>query len=97
MKTTNRAPISEVWMQLTDRKKLAKLMTIQEVSQRQLAEAAGWKSHSYMGRLMRGEVNTLDTDAAARISKFLGVGVDDLFVVRVSSSTAQNRQMQKAG
>ena len=76
-------------MILKDRKQLAKLMVIQGVSQRQVAEAAQWKSHSYLGRLLRGEVKTLDPDAAIRIACFFGVGVDDLFVARVSSGTDQ--------
>lgn len=74
-------------MELADRKKLARLMVIQEVSQRELALAAGWRSHSYLGRLLRGEVKTLDTKPAARIAKRLGVGVDDLFLVKVSSDS----------
>ena len=76
-------------MILTDRKKLARLMTIQEISQRDLASAAGWSSHSYLGRLLRGEVNTLDTDAAVRIAHALGVGTDDLFMSRSSSGSRQ--------
>lgn len=76
-------------MILKDRKQLAKLMVIQGVSQRQVAEAAQWRSHSYLGRLLRGEVKTLDPDAAIRIACFFGVGVDDLFVARVSSDTLQ--------
>lgn len=71
-------------MVLKDRKQLAKLMVIQGVSARQLAKAAGWKSHSYMNRLLAGEVRTLGTDPALRIAHYLGVGVDDLFLVRVS-------------
>lgn len=77
-------------MELHDRKRLAKLMLIQGASQRQLAEAIGWRSHSYLGRLLRGEVKTLDPDAALRMAAFFGVGVDDLFVVRVSSATGEN-------
>lgn len=76
----------EIWMHLLDRKKLAKLMVIQGISQRDLAEAAGWRSHSYLGRLLRGEVTTLDAEPACRIAAKLGVGVDDLFLVRSSSS-----------
>ena len=76
-------------MILKDRKQLAKLMVIQGASQRQVAEAAQWRSHSYLGRLLRGEVKTLDPDAAIRIACFFGVGVDDLFVARVSSDTGQ--------
>jgi transcriptional regulator with XRE-family HTH domain len=74
-------------MVLTDRKKLAKLMVIQDVSHRELARAAGWKSHSYLGRLLRGEVNTLDLEPAIRIAMYLGVGTDDLFMSRSSSVT----------
>lgn len=78
---------SEIYMVLKDRKQLAKLMVIQGVSARQLARIAGWKSHSYMNRLLAGEVRTLSADPALRIAHHLGVGVDDLFLVRVSSET----------
>lgn len=88
---------TEVWMQLKDRKQLAKLMVIQGVSQRSLAKAAGWKTHSYLGRLLRGEVSTLDLTPAVRIAKFLGVGVDDLFLTRVSGATGQNAPRNGSG
>lgn len=79
-------------MQLTDegRKRLRKLMLIQETSQRQLADALGWRSHSYLGRFIRGEVRNIDPEAAARIAHHFGVGVDDLFVVKVSGDTARS-------
>lgn len=83
-------------MVLTDRKKLAKLMAIQDVSQREVAAAAGWKSHSYLGRLLRGEVDTLDIDAAVRIAHFLGVGTDDLFMARSSSDSRQTAKRKAA-
>ncbi len=73
-------------MILRDRKKLARLMIVQEETQRSLAYSAGWKSHSYLGRLLRGEVKTLDTDAALRIAHRLRVPVDDLFLVKVDSN-----------
>lgn len=76
-------------MLLKDRKQLAKLMVIQGASQRQVAEAAGWKSHSYLGRLLRGEVKTLEPEHAVRIACFFGVGVDDLFLARVTTNTPQ--------
>ncbi|GII98356.1 helix-turn-helix protein [Sediminihabitans luteus] len=77
-------------MVLNDRKKLAKLMVIQGVSQRELAQAAGWKSHSYLGRLLRGDVNTLDVEPAIRIAMYLGVGTDDLFMSRASTHSGRN-------
>lgn len=74
-------------MELQDRKKLAKLMVIQDVSQRELARIAGWRTHSYLGRLLRGDAKTLNPEPALRIAKALGVGVDDLFLTKVDSST----------
>lgn len=82
----------DVWMVLIDRRKLAKLMVIQGVSQRQLALAAGWKAHSYLGRLLRGEVNTMDPEPAVRIATYLGVGVDDLFLARTDSNAGRSEQ-----
>lgn len=83
-------------MTLKDYKQLAKLMVIQGVSARQLAKAAGWKSHSYMNRLLKGEVKTLEVEPAVRIAKYLGVGIDDLFVARVSSESGKNAQRGRA-
>ncbi len=83
-------------MVLVGRRKLLKLMLIQGVTQRQVAEAAGWHSHSYLGRLLRGEVTTLEVEPAVRIAVFLGVPTDDLFVARVSSDTRRNVQRRPA-
>lgn len=82
-------------MILKDRKQLAKLMVIQGVSARQMARVAGWKSHSYMNRLLAGDVKTLSTDPALRIAHYLGVGVDDLFLVRVSDDAGRSDQPMK--
>ena len=79
-------------MELIDPKKLRKLMVIQDVSQRELALAAGYKTHSYLGRILRGEVKTLTTDPALRIAHYLGVGVEDLFLTRVSTETESTVQ-----
>jgi transcriptional regulator with XRE-family HTH domain len=83
-------------MELRDRKKLARLMIVQEETHRSLARAAGWKSHSYLGRLLRGEVKTLDTDAALRIAHKLRVPVDDLFLIRVDSIDVQREPKNKS-
>jgi transcriptional regulator with XRE-family HTH domain len=64
-------------------------MIVQDVSQRELARAAGYKSHSYLGRLLRGEVKTLEPDAALRIAHHLGLPVDDLFLTRVSDPSGR--------
>lgn len=76
-------------MELIDRDKLARRMKQMGVSQRELARAAGWKSHSYMRRLLTGDANTLNTDPALRIAHYLHLDVDDVFVTRVDSGRAQ--------
>lgn len=82
-------------MILKDPKTLAKLMVIQGVGQRELARAAGWKAHSYLGRLLKGAVKNVEPEPAARIAAYLGVGVDDLFLVKVDSNTVQSGQIKK--
>lgn len=96
MNTTKATHLPEVWMVLKDPKQLAKLMVIQGISARQMAKAAGWKSHTYMQRLLRGEAKTLEVEPAVRIANALGVGVDDLFLARVSSDAPQNMKRGKA-
>lgn len=72
-------------MRVLDPRKIRKLMLIQDVTQRELAKAAGWESHSYVARILGGEIKTVTPDRAARIATHLGVGMDDLFVPRLSS------------
>lgn len=89
---TTAADLGDLYMVLNDRKRLAKLLLIQGVSQRELAHAAGWKAHSYLQRLLSGEVKTLEPEPALRIAEYLGVGVDDLFTPRVSHDVRHNDQ-----
>lgn len=91
---THTAPISEVWMELHDRKRLAKLMVIQGISQRRLSADIGWKSHTFMQRLLKGQAQNLSPDSACKIAARLGVGVDDLFLVKTSSDAEAIRQFQ---
>lgn len=80
----------EIWMILRDRKKLLTLIVVQELTHRQLARGAGLRSHAYLGRLLRGEVDTLKVEPAVRMCKFLGVPVDDLFLTKVSNPSARS-------
>ena len=90
MATATIYQLGGIWMELRDRKKLARLMIVQGVSQRELARAAGWKSHSYVARLIKGEAKTLETTPALRIAHFLQVGVEDLFLTKVDNVTEQS-------
>lgn len=82
--------LPELYMLLKDRKLLAQFMETQGVSARKLAEVAGWKSHSYMNRLLSGDAKTLDTAPALRIAHFFGVPVDVLFLTRTSGDRGRS-------
>lgn len=97
MAITNIGTTREIWMVLTDRKKLARLMVLQGVSQRELATALGWKSHTYVGRILSGDVKTVTPDAAVRIAHHLGCVIDDLFTPRMSTDARQNVKQNKTG
>jgi transcriptional regulator with XRE-family HTH domain len=81
-------------MRVSDPKRILKLMAIQDVSARTLAEAVGYRSHSYVQRILRGEITTVTPERAARIARFFGVGVDDLFVPRLSSDASPTVKRQ---
>ena len=94
MTTASKRSNLEVWMRVIDHKRLAKLMTIQDISDRDMAKAVGIKGHSYISRLRRGEVKTLKPERACAISYRLGVGVDDLFLVSVNSEREEIERWQ---
>lgn len=82
--------IKEVWMQVRDkdRRRLETLMAVNDISQRELSRMMGWKSHTYIGRIIRGEITSIDPETAAKIAAIFGVGMDDLFLARVSTEAA---------
>lgn len=77
-------------MKVIDPKRINKLMAIQDVSARELAKVAGYSSHSYLQRILRGEITTITPDRAVRIARHLQVGVDDLFMPRLSSDPSHS-------
>ncbi len=96
MSAATATKLAEIWMELKDRTLLAELMTSHGISARQLAKDAGWHSHTYMQRLLRGEAKTLEPEPAARIAYRLKVPFSLLFMTRVSSNSAQPVQKKPA-
>lgn len=88
-RTKPRKPLGELYMIVRDHTKFASVVLVQDITQRELAEAAGWESHTYLGRLLRGEAKTLSDEAALRIAHKLGLPVDMLFMTVVSEKTGQ--------
>lgn len=85
----NTQPVPEIFMRVIDPKLIRKLMAIQDVSARRLAEDVGYASHSYINRILAGDIKTVTPERAARIAHRLGVGIDDLFMAKVSSDGRQ--------
>lgn len=83
-----------VWMRLhkDGRKRLAKLLLIQEVSHRELARAVGWKSHGMVAHLLAGRRNSVEPHHAVAMAKYLGVEVSDLFLTETSSNAGQAKR-----
>lgn len=77
-------------MRVIDPKRIKKLLVIKDMSARTLADKVGYQSHAYITRILRGEIKTVTPEKAALISAVLEVGIDDLFVARLSTNTAQN-------
>lgn len=88
--------LPEIYMRVIDHRRLQKLMLIQGVTTRQLATAIGYKSHAHLGLVVRGQYPTVTPEKAARIARYLGVGVDDLFVPRLSTDAAQSVRSRRA-
>lgn len=90
---TDRTHKVAVYMRLhpQGRKRLAKLLLIQEVKHRDLAAAAGWRSHGMVGHLLAGRKAGVEPQAALAIAKYLGVEVSDLFVTEMPAIHCQHR------
>jgi transcriptional regulator with XRE-family HTH domain len=76
-------------MILKDRKRLAKLMVIQDVTHRQLAAQIGWKAHSQVARLLNGQEQSVVDEKAVAMASFLGVDVSDLFLPSMTTRTSR--------
>lgn len=79
----------EVWMLLKDRKLLARLMAIQGWSARTLATESGFRSHTYVLRLINGQARSCTAERAVAIAANLQVPLDSLFVANVSGSAGR--------
>lgn len=90
------ATMQGIYMQVVDPKKIKKLMVVQEVSQRELARALGYKSHTHLRRVLDGTTKTVTPTKAAQIAAYFGVPMDDLFVPRVSTPAGQNTKGRAA-
>lgn len=67
-------------MRLRDLRLLQALVESHRLTHRDLAKVAGYRSHTYAGRLLRGEAETVELTPAARIAAHFNVPLADLFM-----------------
>lgn len=82
--------VTELYMIVKDAELIGRLMATKGISRRQLARSMGWTAHSYVNRILAGNVRSVSPDAAVKIAYLLGVPVDLIFVPRVSGETPKS-------
>lgn len=88
--------VTELYMLVTDADLLRRLMRAKNMTARQMAKQMGWKSHSYMNRILSGDVHTVSPDVAVKIAYLLQIPVDLVFVPRVSGDSRQSEGRKSA-
>ena len=82
-------------MEVRDLKFLQTLVKSHGMTHRDVAKVAGYSSHSYVGRLMRGQVKRVEPTPAARIARRFEVDVDDLFVRTAARNAGRTNQSRR--
>lgn len=77
-------------MRVKDAELIKRVMASKRISNRSLARQMGWKSHSYVNRIVSGQERTVTPDTAIKMAHLLGVPVDLFFETRVFSESPQN-------
>lgn len=71
-------------MKVRDPIQISRLMVRKGVSARELSKAAGWKSHTYLLRILNGQIKSVQPDPARKIAAHLGVDQDRIFLTEVT-------------
>lgn len=88
--------VTELYMRVNDADLLRRVIKAKRLTARQLSRAMGWKSHSYMNRILNGEVRTVTPDVAVKLAYLLEVPVDLVFAPRVSGEIRQPDRKKSA-
>jgi transcriptional regulator with XRE-family HTH domain len=86
----------ELYMLVKDADLLRRLLDTKGLTARQVTRSMGWKSHSYLNRILAGQVRTVTPDAAVKIAYLLQVPVDLIFVARVSGDARHSEGRKSA-
>lgn len=83
-------------MKVRDPIQISRLMVRKGVSARELSKAAGWKSHTYLLRILDGKIKSVQPVPARKIAEHLGVDQDRIFLTEVTSNAPQNAKRRSA-
>lgn len=83
-------------MKVRDPIQISRLMVRKGVSARELSKAAGWKSHTYMLRILDGRIKSVQREPARLIAEYLGVDPDRIFLTEVIGEGGQNVKSRSA-
>jgi transcriptional regulator with XRE-family HTH domain len=82
-------------LEVGDLELLQNLTKAHRLTHRGLAQVAGYASHTYAGRLLRGEVKAVEPTPAARIARHFGVDLDLLFVPKAAGNSDRSGQPER--
>lgn len=77
-------------MKVRDPILISRLMVRKGVSARELSKAAGWRSHTYLLRILNGHIKSVQPDPARKIADHLGVDTDRIFLTEVTGEAEHN-------
>lgn len=83
-------------MKVRDPIQISRLMVRKGVSARELSKAAGWRSHTYLLRILDGKIKSVQPEPARKIAEHLGVDTDRIFLTEVTGEGGQNVQRESA-
>lgn len=83
-------------MKVRDPIQISRLMVRKGVSARELSKAAGWKSHTYLLRILNGKIKSVQPEPARKIAEHLGVDPDRIFLTEVTGDGGQNVRRRSA-
>lgn len=90
MTTATVAQTLEVYMQVKDAGLIKRVMESKRISNRSLARQMGWRSHSYINRIISGQERSVTPDTAIKVAHLLGVPVDLFFETRTFTEPVRN-------
>lgn len=79
----------ELWMIVKDPEAVKRVVAAAGLTHREIADACGWKSHTIVGRIVRGELRTVEPRKARLFEEALKVPNGYLFATKVTRKSGR--------